>query len=437
MIKQKSIFISILSLSFLLIAGTAFAALTFNSTAITSDGNLQLTAPSGLITIGPAESTLDPVLQGWTGAQTMLITSLNQNTVAGIESDNNNNVVVFNPVSEVHGPHTAFVNEAQAFLDGNGGTAYALAGSISVNSGSTANTGDGLYIENPGLNGSIQNLRGIDISPQLGGTTTSYNIFSEGATSQNRFEGKLTVGPDDLTTCTANNIVGCFPGQVTLTAVATDPTNQLADIKFQTLANPSADSTTNYGGIDGGVISADGNTHNINNLYNFLAAYHQGSGNVTRVQSLFLDAEAFKGSGPAGSVTNLEGLHIFTSIDTDAVTNAYGLRVDDVSGATNNYAIKTGLGAVDLGDSLVLRKHINTGAANNDLDGTISISSSTSASYTFATAFNSAPACTLTPITDPTALGAYWATTTTSALTAHVHTSGSITFVYHCVGNPN
>ncbi len=72
-------------------------------------------------------------------------------------------------------------------------------------------------------------------------------------------------------------------------------------------------------------------------------------------------------------------------------------------------------------------------AANTDLAGQITITSSTTGTYTFAsTALTSAPVCSLTPVTDPTVIGGYWATATPTIVTAHVKTSGTITFNYVC-----
>jgi hypothetical protein len=58
-------------------------------------------------------------------------------------------------------------------------------------------------------------------------------------------------------------------------------------------------------------------------------------------------------------------------------------------------------------------------------------------SYAFTHSYNSPPICVLTPTSDSTSAGAWWVTTTTSAVTANVHTSGSITFNYTCMANPN
>jgi hypothetical protein len=74
------------------------------------------------------------------------------------------------------------------------------------------------------------------------------------------------------------------------------------------------------------------------------------------------------------------------------------------------------------------------GSSSSDAAGSVTISSSTSATVNFGTSYNSAPKCVVTPTSDPTAVGAYWVTSTTSAFTVNVHTSGTITFNYVCVG---
>ncbi|MGO8732079.1 MAG: hypothetical protein ACLQVM_04715 [Terriglobia bacterium] len=74
------------------------------------------------------------------------------------------------------------------------------------------------------------------------------------------------------------------------------------------------------------------------------------------------------------------------------------------------------------------------GSSSSDAAGSVTISSSTSATVNFGTSYNSAPKCVVTPTSDPTSVGAYWVTSTTSGLTVYVHASGTITFNYVCVG---
>jgi hypothetical protein len=65
----------------------------------------------------------------------------------------------------------------------------------------------------------------------------------------------------------------------------------------------------------------------------------------------------------------------------------------------------------------------------------VTISSSTSATVTFGTSYNTAPKCVVTPTSDPTSVGGFWVPpAATSSFTVYVHTSGTITFNYVCVG---
>jgi Pectate lyase superfamily protein len=78
-----------------------------------------------------------------------------------------------------------------------------------------------------------------------------------------------------------------------------------------------------------------------------------------------------------------------------------------------------------------------TFGADGISSGTIAISSSTSATHTFGTAYSAAPNCTISPQTTPSAVGVYWVTSTTTTVVAHVTTSGTITFNYVCSPTAN
>lgn len=73
---------------------------------------------------------------------------------------------------------------------------------------------------------------------------------------------------------------------------------------------------------------------------------------------------------------------------------------------------------------------------NGDIRGQLAITSATSKSFTFPLAYGSAPVCTLTPTSNPGSL-TWWVTTTNTAVTANLSASGTLTFNYICVGNPN
>jgi hypothetical protein len=75
--------------------------------------------------------------------------------------------------------------------------------------------------------------------------------------------------------------------------------------------------------------------------------------------------------------------------------------------------------------------------AANDYAGTITLSGGTTARVSFNQPFNSTPMCTLTPTSDPSAIGAYWVSATPSSITANVKQPGRISFTYICIGNPS
>lgn len=76
----------------------------------------------------------------------------------------------------------------------------------------------------------------------------------------------------------------------------------------------------------------------------------------------------------------------------------------------------------------------HVGSATADTAGSVTITSSTSATVNFGTSYGSAPKCVVIPASDPTSVGAFWVTSTTTGLTVNVHTPGTITFNYVCVG---
>lgn len=80
---------------------------------------------------------------------------------------------------------------------------------------------------------------------------------------------------------------------------------------------------------------------------------------------------------------------------------------------------------------------LNAGSnANTNAQGVLAISSSTTASFTFlGQQYAHAPVCVVTPTSDPTAVGVWWVTTSTTTLTVTVKVSGTISFNYVCFGH--
>ena len=75
-------------------------------------------------------------------------------------------------------------------------------------------------------------------------------------------------------------------------------------------------------------------------------------GNATNavVSKSYFDNNASLGGG---TFTNVTGHEIEIDMSNGTHTNAYGLRVLDITGATNNFAIQTGTGLVDFGDHVL------------------------------------------------------------------------------------
>lgn len=83
------------------------------------------------------------------------------------------------------------------------------------------------------------------------------------------------------------------------------------------------------------------------------------------------------------------------------------------------------------------KDHINfQQTGNGDIHGQIVVSAAASASYTFALPYANPPVCVLTPTSNPGSL-TWWVTATNTAVTANLSASGTVTFNYVCVGNPN
>jgi hypothetical protein len=119
----------------------------------------------------------------------------------------------------------------------------------------------------------------------------------------------------------------------------------------------------------------------------------------------------------------LGGLPASSYLRTDAVNSV--TRVASV-GATPRFSSSSGP------LSTIPGSRIRRTGANGEENGRISISDSTSASYPFTTKWAAPPVCTLTPTSDPHALGGYWVTNSTSTVTVNVHYPGRITFNFHC-----
>jgi hypothetical protein len=103
-------------------------------------------------------------------------------------------------------------------------------------------------------------------------------------------------------------------------------------------------------GVKGG---AHNGGHAVTNLGAVLAQAVNG-GNAVTANMYGVDAQL--SNDGTGTTTTAAALHAASLLNNGGgvVTNYYGLKVDDQTGATNNWAIKTGAGRVEFGDRVQL-----------------------------------------------------------------------------------
>jgi Repeat of unknown function (DUF5907) len=161
------------------------------------------------------------------------------------------------------------------------------------------------------------------------------------------------------------------------------------------------------------------------------------SGNVTAASFTSTASGPFVMSGTEGSCSGAAaGKDVLCLGDTSSHTARLALNggsfvpIPQLAGDLGGTAAAPQVVSTHLG-------HLNQTAANGDVAGAIALSAATSGSHTFAMAFNSAPVCVLTPTSDPGSGLRYWVTATATQITANVSSAMTITFNYHCTGNPN
>ncbi len=134
----------------------------------------------------------------------------------------------------------------------------------------------------------------------------------------------------------------------------------------------------------------------------------------THYEDLYTSGANCVGIGGTASTTALPGTATTTDCETGGLLQNIG-----------NIGFSGGKG-----------QHFVTQAANNDHAGTVATSSSTKASLSFTTNYTSAPVCVLTPQTAGLTSW-YLSAISTNGFTVTVAPSGTYTFGYICVGNPN
>ena len=159
-----------------------------------------------------------------------------------------------------------------------------------------------------------------------------------------------------------------------------------------------------------------------------------GAGTGTGNGGAGSDFGVYLGAGSSGAAAGRNG-KFFVAAQPTPTANVFS--VEDSSQIDKVY-VDSGFN-LNAAANVVLKSagsHLNASAGSNDFDGVISVSAATSASHTFSTAYASTPVCVLTPTSNPGSL-TWWVTASTTAVTANLSAAGTITFNYHCAGNPN
>lgn len=239
--------------------------------------------------------------------------------------------------------------------NGAGGVAALSSGEI----GLEINNGGASSIVHVYGNGDLKIKRGLYSGPSADPTHGTYLLLNE-----NNFQitAPLTAGDPylqqfgiitnvKLVADAANFSIsglGCF--------VATDPTNTHTFTQLIGIQN-----VVQHDGV-GNILDAFGGAYSAHNV---------GAANITNLRAgMFVIANT-----GAGTVTEGTGILIENPTNDGSnnnITNAYGIKIQDQTTGTNKWAIKTGLGKVELGGNVLLAKGANVAAANDlslGLDG--------------------------------------------------------------------
>jgi hypothetical protein len=186
--------------------------------------------------------------------------------------------------------------------------------------------------------------------------------------------------------------------------------------------------------------SASGNVTIIANSFIIGSVLVNAGGTLALIECLVSQPT----SGPA-STLSVDGILLVTTsiitgtaitVNSGGVFVEYSSSHDDGELTVNSGGAYTTEGDLGTG-SLYLSEHLNNVAGNPDLCGTLTITDGTETSFTFENAFVSAPVVVITPQGDMTALGAYWVTTSNTGFSIFMKNSGTMTFNYVVIGNPN
>ena len=330
---------------------------------------------------------------------------------------------------------------AQSAFSGTGSTANKVVTGLNANAAPTSNTVTSAYVDSSICSnaGCSQNTTGTAANLTAAATLPSGTVlplYQNTATAQAAYAGHGSCTNQVETADNANAAPSC----TTITSAYVD--SSIAPTNSPTLVSPTLGAATatsvNKVAITAPATSAtltiaNGKTLTVNNSLTLSGT----------------DATVLTGPNVSGSIivgVAGDGTILSSTACTPTAAGVCNVALIGTPTGSGNPVLQTSptLTTPTLGVASFSKltagangAHINGAAANHDIEGTIAVSSSTSGSVTFTTNYTSAPACIITPTSDPTAIGVWWVTTSTSTVTANVKVSGTISFFYHCFGNPS
>jgi hypothetical protein len=320
------------------------------SHTLTVSGNTRIT---GQATIGPDESTLNPFIRGYVGHSQALIASpdTNNDTGLGVEmmSNSSSKQAIY---GVIYGGGSAVEGDAYANADGQ--TARGIIGTAGADGNITASAAYSLLASNGFTsNGAvITNYVGLGVQDITAGTNnwaikTGLGKVELGDTLS--VTGTTTLSNLTITgTCT-----GCGGGGGT-------PGGANGQIQFNNNGAFGASADFTWDAVNGLRVQGNGTNGFASAIESELV---MGGDNATAMVA-YLQANA-----NGHIATDFAGAYIDTPVlSGGSATNFYGLWVQDQTGATNNYAIKTGLGNVDFGDAVRARSTLTVGPNESMLD---------------------------------------------------------------------
>ncbi|MGH9403169.1 MAG: beta strand repeat-containing protein [Terriglobia bacterium] len=218
-----------------------------------------------------------------------------------------------------------------------------------------------------------------------GGSSTTFQANGTALASSSTVNW-LTGGPIAVTNTSAGNVQFACPTCI--------------------VNNPSAGQTINESGGTWFLINSTSPTTDV-----FDVRIGGGTNNVIQVTSTGYVNLGLNGNTP---VTTSGPMNVSTSLNVDGNQNGNSLNFGSVK-------------------DTMTHQH----AGNSDISGQITIAASTSGSFTFPAAYASAPVCVWTPTGSSYAGGVWWDNSSATTAIINVTTSGTYTFNYHCMGNPN